>query len=523
VTCSTAIPGRVLENPLYSRQEQVIKKAVIFDIDETILNTKQRYTDAIRAGVADKDGLPVKKKMMSDGAAWKKRNEFIYSAKALGKDKPIPGAKTLMSKLEKKGYTIIYLTARPKMYQDRTINQLREKNFPIHRSFDGGDLVFSKSGPKKSFEFKAEMVRQLQGSYQIDMVFDDDQRNLDAMRDLGIPGLYDSIKHYTGYTVKENPHHPRVVRDRYGRPIVMGTDDPDLSARLLAEFKDKEDDAIYEDDNPPKKPLPKPRRKKLSNGKYRLEPAKQYKNNLMFKNKQMQDDFPDTGQRYAVIGDLVKKYYGKAAWERIAYKGNPSNLPPMPPLTKQYLDKDEMLARGRELANKYQVPLYWTFFGNSKIANYQLHTEPRDGKIAYGHYEGSETQTEGVIRPVPLPPSRNPPKKNPASKSKIKKAEKLYRHMNNKAPEKIETKKIDIGDVWYQVGEGGCWQIGYMSGKEDGNTKQKYSHTFNEETKDGNFPQLYATMPENGKPMLVITGGTWKIKTDDKGIAWIYD
>ena len=113
----------------------------------------------------------VKKKMMSDGAAWKKRNEFIYSAKALGKDKPIPGAKTLMSKLEKQGYTIIYLTARPKMYQDRTINQLREKNFPIHRSFDGGDLVFSKGGPKKSFEFKAEMVRQLQGSYQIDMVF----------------------------------------------------------------------------------------------------------------------------------------------------------------------------------------------------------------------------------------------------------------------------------------------------------------------------------------------------------------
>jgi hypothetical protein len=111
----------------------------------------------------------------------------------------------------------------------------------------------------------------------------------------------------------------------------------------------------------------------------------------------------------------------------------------------------------------------------------------------------------------------NPPK------NKIEKGKKLYEHMNGKAPEKIEKKKIDMGDVWYQVGEGGCWQIGYMSGKETGKTEQKYTHTFNEETKDGNFPKLYATMPENGKPLLIIQGGTWKIRTDDKGVAWIYD
>ena len=117
----------------------------------------------------------------------------------------------------------------------------------------------------------------------------------------------------------------------------------------------------------------------------------------------------------------------------------------------------------------------------------------------------------------PSKPRSNPPKK------KIEKGKKLYKHMNGKEPENIQTKKIDIGDVWYQVGEGGCWQIGYMSGKETGQSEQKYTHTFNEETKDGNFPKLYATMPENGKPMLIITGGTWKIRTDDKGVAWIYD
>ena len=117
----------------------------------------------------------------------------------------------------------------------------------------------------------------------------------------------------------------------------------------------------------------------------------------------------------------------------------------------------------------------------------------------------------------------NPVRSNPAKSSKVKKAKKLYEHMNGSEPVKVETKSIDVGDVWYQIGEGGCWSIGYMSGKETGNSAQKYVHNFNEETKDGDFPKLFATMPEKGKPMLIITGGTWKIKTDDKGTAWIYD
>ena len=114
-------------------------------------------------------------------------------------------------------------------------------------------------------------------------------------------------------------------------------------------------------------------------------------------------------------------------------------------------------------------------------------------------------------------PRSNPPK------SKVEKGKELYKHMNGKAPAKTETKVIDIGDVWYQVGEGGCWQIGYMSGKETGSSSQKYVHHFNEETKNGDFPKLYATIPDKGKPMLIITGGTWKIKTDEEGVAWIYD
>lgn len=123
---------------------------------------------------------------------------------------------------------------------------------------------------------------------------------------------------------------------------------------------------------------------------------------------------------------------------------------------------------------------------------------------------------------MPRKPKSNPPRSNPP-KSKVEKGKQLYRHMNGKEPAKTETKVIDIGDVWYQVGEGGCWSIGYMSGKETGSSNQKYVHNFNEETKNGDFPKLYATIPDKGKPMLIITGGTWKIKTDEDGVAWIYD
>jgi hypothetical protein len=116
-----------------------------------------------------------------------------------------------------------------------------------------------------------------------------------------------------------------------------------------------------------------------------------------------------------------------------------------------------------------------------------------------------------------------PIKANPADEKKLKKAKKLYEHMNGQPVDKVEKLKIDVGDVWYKVGEGGCWSIGYVSGK-DGNAKnQRFQHTFNEETKDGNLPSLYATMPDKGKPMLIIMGGTWKIKTDTEGVAWIYD
>jgi hypothetical protein len=132
-------------------------------------------------------------------------------------------------------------------------------------------------------------------------------------------------------------------------------------------------------------------------------------------------------------------------------------------------------------------------------------------------------QVIAQLKKAKIPHTVEKVKSNPANPGKVSKGKKLYKHMNGKDPAKVEKKMIDIGDVWYQVGEGGCWQIGYMSGKETGSSTQKYIHNFNEESKDGNVPKLYATMPDSGKPMLIIIGGTWKIKCDKDNVAWIYD
>ena len=118
-------------------------------------------------------------------------------------------------------------------------------------------------------------------------------------------------------------------------------------------------------------------------------------------------------------------------------------------------------------------------------------------------------------------PMTNPASAKKSEKAKVEKAKKAYKKFHGgKTPDEIKTEKIDVGNVWYSLGE--CWTIGYMSPKENGNEHQKFIHEMNEESKDGNYPILYATMPEDGEPMLIIKGGSMKIGMRD-GKAWLID
>lgn len=462
--------AEVKANPVYSMNTDIKEKAVIFDIDNTLLDPEQRFRDTIRAGLIDKKGKAIVKGLMSKSKAYQKRNNFLYSDKSMKKDTVIHGAKELVKELANKGYVIIYLTNRPATVNQKTIKQLESKGFPLSMSPIGDILVKSRGGGNyTAAKYKKNVMQDLLGRYDIEMIFDDEETVLEAARELGIPGIYSSVASYSNpvrSNPKKNSGHVGTAHDnKYGGQHVTGTADVDIATEALTD-PDDEDNKIYgvertvgdtsgeptpsaeekksEEEQPTlfefnpgslPNPLPKPKRQKSKKtGKLRKEAAKKYVERLMGSDK-MRAEFPDRGQRFAVCLRLVEKHYGKATLNR--------NFPP--------------------------------------------------------------------------------PKSNPAEPKKLKKAKKLYEHMNGQPVDKVEKLKIDVGDVWYKVGEGGCWSIGYVSAK-DGNPKnQRFQHTFNEETKDGNLPALYATMPDKGKPMLIIMGGTWKIKTDDTGVAWIYD
>lgn len=126
-----------------------------------------------------------------------------------------------------------------------------------------------------------------------------------------------------------------------------------------------------------------------------------------------------------------------------------------------------------------------------------------------------------------LPEVDDTPRSNPRKPldgmedKKMKKAKRAYKKFHGgKEPTEMVKETIDVGDVWYALGP--CWSIGYKSPKETGEDDQKYIHHTNEDSKDGNYPMMYATMPENGEPMIVIKGGSMKIGMRD-GLAWLID
>lgn len=845
----------------------------VFDIDMTLLDNEQRYKDAKRAGIIDKDSKPKRKtRFETPGKAFKRAQEFLFDSSRLDKDRLIPGAADFVNSLVEQGYIIAYCTSRRLTFYEVTKRQLEKKGFPMMMDDMGRELLFMKSGGSDtSAKYKQKVVTELNSSYDVRFFFDDMIENLQAVAQVGVPGLYPSIKAYTDLSAKSNPYiaagtfgqgydysphldsaklfHEQGNAQQYAERMESTQWDPEVEEEFGYRYdgaevleRDFEDKALS---NPPVKP----RRKKMSNGKYRKEPAKKYIDRFMG-NSKMVSEFPDRGQRYAVSLRYVEKFYGKSGLDSVGARQNPGHDADEPyTISMRTFDKwgfehtdrfgksataktleqaieiaeemdDDYLsypmdlpkAQGgdgsnlititdssgdvvwenprnnpEEYSENYMVPrdihrlgkaadrLEDTYEDGQEVPEWwksKLSVTAKDtdtladsldyvaenpmplmglsvqvsgyrnaagafvmkgkkflilqrskketsmhglwelpgGKVEEGetprqaavieakeeagldiklkanlgpHHDDKKKKTyhayiatpkkgqkvklseehsdykwvtpeevlampkkmvshhllyflkkEGeAIRSNPSswdqdeferelafdefktdlernikaeleelgintarpyshlgdyyigeiddhPTSwgaykrvdvyldesmdedvgeytveydenmpgrteieflaadsyvqkmldeqnrsnpRSNPRKNPNQDKKIEKGKKLYKHMNGKEPEKITKQKVDMGDVWYQVGEGGCWQIGYMSGKETGSSNQKYTHTFNEETQDGNFPKLYATMPESGKPLLIIQGGTWKIKTDDKGVAWIYD
>ena len=311
--CGESLPAAPRSNPVNSDEFRSASVAV-FDIDNTILDSSQRFQDAYRAGITDKEGNAKKKKALETmGKAVKRRNEFLYKPTNLAKDKVIAGSQALINDLVAKGYIIAYLTARPAQFHTETYNQLEEKGFPMFRDNSGEILLRTKGalGVKRETYKTSELVK-LSQQYDVRMFFDDDKGTLAAVASepsLDIPGIYSSIKEYRQYQSRSNPHTPYHQEE----------DEEDEIVEL-----DQFGDPVY-DRELPSKPNPpvKPRRKKMKNGKYRKEPAKKYVDRFMG-NSKMVSEFPDAGQRYAVALSYVEKYYGKSGLDSVGARQNPA-------------------------------------------------------------------------------------------------------------------------------------------------------------------------------------------------------
>lgn len=215
-TCNCELES-VRNNPITSA-DFANRKMAIFDIDNTILDPEQRFIDARRAGVIDKDGAPKSKN------GWKKRGEFLYKEDRLVKDRVMPNSLDLIEHLMEKGYVIAYCTARPFTYYEATKYQLEQKRFPLFQNGTGEDLLFCKrSLGQKTPLYKKGVVETLQSQYDVRLFFDNQPENLAAALQADVPGVYASVQEYWNmvgarsnpYTVEDPEPHGFYQRKPY--------------------------------------------------------------------------------------------------------------------------------------------------------------------------------------------------------------------------------------------------------------------------------------------------------------------
>jgi len=610
-SCGVELSPPSRANPYNSSVNRAIPMAV-FDIDDTILEASQRFKDARRAGLIDKDGKPVKKRAIeTPGKAFKRKEDFLYDPKNLQKDKIVPGALEFIRELMAEGYVIAYCTGRLYTHREVTRTQLESNGFPIMRDAEGEELLFLNSRRGTSTRnYKLQTLTTLNSKYDIRMFFDDQVDNLSSAASVGIPGIYTKISEYTKYKTRSNPAE-YIIREGSDEEEERDTLDPSgygfygsvpnnpgsieskvqailikeggaaglkplkaafpkrttkaqavkAIARMASVYQHPAGDYILKDETvrvnglslaDTLRELEEEKEDRRMGGRAPQQTANEYfsrrgnpghskdldfvaENPLPLMGLSVQVSgyrnaagaFVMKGKKFLILQRSKNETSKHGLWElpggKVEKGETPRETAVIETQEEAGLDVTLKVNLGPHIDDK-KKKVYHAFIATPKKGQKVKLSEEHVShkwvtpeevmampKKMVSHHLMHFLKKEGeTIR-------SNPPK------NKIEKGKKLYEHMNGKAPEKVEKKKIDMGDVWYQVGEGGCWQIGYMSGKETGKTEQKYTHTFNEETQDGNFPKLYATMPENGKPLLIIQGGTWKIRTDDKGVAWIYD
>lgn len=170
---------------------------IALDIDDTLVDTSQRMRSAKRMGLFDPKQVG-KKQHPKGREAFR---EYFYSSDRFSLDKPIRGTVDFAHAMLKEGYKIAYITGRPDTTLEVTKSQLRNLGFPLTNDKYGATLVYCKPATAKdTSSWKKNILSSLQSTYDVRFFFDNNPKNLEAGRQLGIPGLYLAIDQYTGIT-----------------------------------------------------------------------------------------------------------------------------------------------------------------------------------------------------------------------------------------------------------------------------------------------------------------------------------
>ena len=298
-------------------------KMAVFDLDKTIFDLSRRERVARRQGL--KEG--------SD-----KWYEFLNQNQYILMDTPIPGTVSFAKQLSDSGFTIAYLSGRPRHSLAATKQSLQENGFPIDAAEQ--DLVFLHSGKgsiKNITNHKLTVLTHLKNSFDIDFFFDDTPEFREAAKSLFIPGVYSSVAAYTGK--EERPSVPKKSRSKKARKNPHAMVCPNHGIRAEHEVALDENGSLIctecseflkMDGNVKLNPPPMPRKKRDKGGNMRKEPIKKYTERFMG-DKKINEEFPDRGQRFAVALSYARKFYSDAAVDK-AYppKSNPRSNPHTP-------------------------------------------------------------------------------------------------------------------------------------------------------------------------------------------------
>jgi ribonucleotide monophosphatase NagD (HAD superfamily) len=139
----------------------------IIDLDGVVFNSEERFKRATKDGKID----------------W----SIAFNPQLLHLDTLIPGAYDAIGQLESKG-DIIYLTSRPESLYVET--RLKLKEFGLLRA----EVICKPESAQyvKTLKWKAEEVRKIildERDYDIITVIDDEPKNLQAVKDLGLSNV----------------------------------------------------------------------------------------------------------------------------------------------------------------------------------------------------------------------------------------------------------------------------------------------------------------------------------------------